>query len=433
MNTIQLHAARDARVQVLSNMGFDIRIRSTQTGDYVIASLFNLVQLLRHHPEFAERARYDAFSNECQWKNDDGVWRRIQDLHIDQIRYTCEDMWAVAFTPANVWSAVGIVAMENEVNPVKDYFDSLVGKWTPKKPTKAAKLLSYYMNADDNELHTAYSIRWLVSIVARAYATLEDPVIAHAMLVLYGSQGIGKSTALRTLALSHKFKHRYFGDADLDMSKYKESVQSIQGKMIYELQELAKRTKDVEIEKAFLSRLEDDVRLPFKRANEKIIRRAVFARSVNRKNVNTDASGSRRFWFVDIGDQKVKIAELTKDLDDIWAEAVYHYHCGTQWYLTDEEEQLRIQAAEEFTDAHPLTAAVLRAAKKASGDKRELPVTVTQIIEMLYESDDNRHLDKQTRRNQAIINDILIAAGWKFARRKHPLDDKKRIRGWWHK
>ena len=432
-NTVQLHAARDARIQVLRNFGFEIRTRTTQTGEYVIASLFNLVQLLRHHPQFKDRARYDEYSNECQWQNEDGVWQRIKDLHVDQIRYTCEDMWGVAFSPANTWSSVGIVAMENKVNPVQEYFESLVGKWKPSMGSKASKLLSYYMNAEDTKLHKAFSVRWLVSIVARAYATLEDPVIAHAMLVLYGAQGIGKSTALRTLALSHKFKHRYFGDADLDMSRYKEAVQSIQGKMIYELQELAKRTKDVEIEKAFLSRLEDDVRLPFKRANEQIVRRAAFARSVNRKNVNTDASGSRRFWFVDLGDKKIKIAELSRDLDDIWAEAVYYYKAGVQWFLTDEEEELRIKAAEEFTDGHPLTDAVLKAANKLAGDSLLLPVTVTQIIEELYESDDNRHLDKQTRKNQAIINDILIAAGWRYARRNHPYDKTKRIRGWWHK
>ena len=432
-NTVQLHAARDARIQVLHNLGFEIRTRTTQTGEYVIASLFNLVQLLRHHPQFKDRARYDEYSNECQWQNEHGIWERIKDLHIDQIRYTCEDMWAVAFTPANTWSAVGIVAMECTVNPVKDYFDSLVGKWKPSMRSKASKLLSYYMNAEDTKLHSAYSVRWLISIVARAYATLETPVIAHAMLVLYGAQGIGKSTALRTLALSHKFKHRYFGDADLDMSKYKESVQSIQGKMIYELQELAKRTKDVEIEKAFLSRIEDDVRLPFKRANEQIVRRAVFCRSVNRKNINTDASGSRRFYFVDLGTQKIKVAELERDLDDIWAEIVYYYRAGVQWHLTDEEEELRVQAAEDFTDAHPLTGAVLRIARNLAGDSLSLPVTVTQIIEQLYESDDNRHLDKQTRRNQAIINDILIADGWQFARRYHPIDKSKRVRGWWHK
>jgi predicted P-loop ATPase len=432
-NTVQLHAARDARIQVLHNLGFEIRTRTTQTGEYVKASLFNLVQLLRHHPYFKDRARYDEYSNEVQWQNESGVWQRIKDLHVDQIRYTCEDRWAVAFTAANTWSAVGIVAMENKVNPVKDYFDSLVGKWKPSMGSKASKLLSYYMNAEDTKLHRAYSIRWLVSIVARAYATLETPVIAHAMLVLYGEQGIGKSTALRTLALAHKFKHRYFGDADLDMSRYKESVQSIQGKMIYELQELAKRTKDVEIEKAFLSRIEDDVRLPFKRANEQIVRRAIFARSVNRKNVNTDASGSRRFWFVDLGSSKIKIAELERDLDDIWAEIVYYYKAGVQWHLTDDEEELRIQAAEEFTDAHPLTDAVLKAAKLLAGDSLLLPVTVTDIIEHLYESEDNRHLDKQTRRNQAIINDILIAAGWRYARRNHPYDKKKRVRGWWHK
>jgi len=83
MSTIQLHAARDARVQLLRNLGFEVRIRSTQTGDYVIASLFNLVQLLRNHPEFQGKSRYDAFSQECQWRAEDGEWERLGDIHID--------------------------------------------------------------------------------------------------------------------------------------------------------------------------------------------------------------------------------------------------------------------------------------------------------------------------------------------------------------
>jgi predicted P-loop ATPase len=136
---------------------------------------------------------------------------------------------------------------------------------------------------------------------------------------------------------------------------------------------------------------------------------------------------------VDLGNKKIKLAELAQDLDDIWAEVVYYYKAGVQWHLTDGEEELRIQAAEEFTDSHPLTDAVLKAAKEISGDTLSMPVTVTEIIEKLYESEDNRHLDKQTRRNQAIINDILTAAGWRFARRNHPYDKSKRIRGWWPK
>lgn len=424
MSTVQLHAARDARVQLLRNLGFEVRIRSTQTGDYVIASLFNLVQLLRNHPEFEGKSRYDAFSQECQWQTESGDWERLADIHIDELRYDFEDMWGVAFTPANMWSALNIVCRENSVNPILDYFETLRQKHGPY-PRRAEQLLSRYMGADDTPINRAYSLRWLISIIARAHTTIEQPVKVDTMLVLYGGQGIGKSTALQTIALDHIFGCRFFGDSELDMSKYKESVQSIQGKLIYELQELAKRTKDVEIEKAFLTRKIDDVRLPYKRVNEQIPRTTVFIRTANRKNVLTDASGSRRFWCVDLGHKKIKIAELRADIESIWAEALMWYDSGEQWWLTDAEELERIKSAEDFVDAHPLTGPVLEVAKTM----HPMPVTVSKIIEQLF--DVEKYLDKSTRRNQAIINDILMSNGYVYAKRQNPFNKDERIKGWW--
>ena len=426
MSTVQLHAARDARIQLLRNLGFEVRIRSTQTGDYVIASLFNLVQLLRNHPEFAGRCRYDEFCQECQYRSaDDGEWERLQDIHIDELRFEFEDKWGVAFSGPNIWSAVNIVCRDNAVNPILDYFETLRGKWSPAHKSRAELLLSEYMGAEDTPINRAYSKRWLISIIARAHATVENPVKVDTMLVLYGGQGIGKSTALQTIALEHVYGCRFFGDSELDMTKYKESVQSIQGKLIYELQELAKRTKDVETEKAFLTRKVDDVRLPYQRSNQKIARVGVFARTTNRKNVLTDASGSRRFWCVDLGYKKINIPKLRADIESIWAEALFYYDMQEQWHLTDAEELLRIEAAEDFVDAHPLTEPVLAAAKKF----HPMPATVSRIIEELY--DVEKYLDKSTRRNQAIINDILLSNGYVYAKRQHPYDDKKRINGWW--
>jgi len=425
MSTIQLHAARDARVQLLRNLGFEVRIRSTQTGDYVIASLFNLVQLLRNHPEFQGKSRYDAFSQECQWRGEDGEWERLGDIHIDELRYQFEDIWGVAFTAPNMWSALNIVCRENSINPILDYFETIRGKWTPTDNKKAELLLSKYMGAEDTPINRAYSLRWLISIIARAHATVEHPVKVDTMLVMYGGQGIGKSTALQTIALDHIFGCRFFGDSELDMSKYKESVQSIQGKLIYELQELAKRTKDVEIEKAFLTRKIDDVRLPYKRVNEQIPRTTVFIRTANRKNVLTDASGSRRFWCVDLGHKKIKLPELRADIESIWAEALMWYDSGEQWWLTDEEEKLRIKAAEDFVDAHPLTEPVLEAARKM----HPMPATVSKIIEQLFDAE--KYLDKSTRKNQAIINDILMSNGYVYAKRQHPYHKGERLKGWW--
>ena len=101
-----------------------------------------------------------------------------------------------------------------------------------------------------------------------------------------------------------------------------------------------------------------------------------------------------------------------------------------QWHLTDEEEILRIDSAQDFTDPHPLTDAVIDIAERLPS-----PCTVAQIIEKLYESSDptkdsTRHLDKSTRQNQAIISDILQSNGFVYARRRLPYSEQ-RVRGWW--
>jgi len=109
------------------------------------------------------------------------------------------------------------------------------------------------------------------------------------------------------------------------MDNYRDAVQSIQGKLIYEIQELAKRSKSQETEKAFLTRKIDDVRLPYKRSNEQFPRRTVFCATTNKKNVLHDATGSRRFWCVDLGSKKIDIDQLRKDLPQIWSEALHYY------------------------------------------------------------------------------------------------------------
>ena len=111
-----------------------------------------------------------------------------------------------------------------------------------------------------------------------------------------------------------------------------------------------------------------------------------------------------------------------------------------QWYLTDEEEKLREQSAQDFTDPHPLTDAVLEIAERLKA-----PITTARIIEELYKApkEDNaleyyqnkkqrhnvKHLEKSTRQNQNIINDILQSNGYEYARKRMPYSEK-RMRGW---
>ena len=180
-NTQQLHSTTSARIEILTNMGFDIRIRRSDAGDKVLASLYNITQLLRHHPVFKGRSYYDSFAESVRWEDAVGDWGEITDHDVDMVRYVCQDRWSVNFKKDDIFAAVEIVAKENKKNPIHDYFDSIRGKWKPgdkKNPPRAERLLIDYFGAEDTPINKAYSLRWLISVAARTYATVRKPIKA---------------------------------------------------------------------------------------------------------------------------------------------------------------------------------------------------------------------------------------------------------------
>jgi predicted P-loop ATPase len=447
-NVTDIHST-DGRIQALLNLGFELRIRRTDNGDYVKSSLFNIVQLLRNHPILKGRAKRDGFSGLIFWENDEGKEERFSDRqHIPQIRFLCEDRWGVAFKKEDVLSAINLVSCENEINPLRDHIESLRGLWDPKKDKPEAHLLLHYLGAADSKkkgepgyMARVYSYRWLLSIIARSYASLENLVKADPCLLLYGKQRIGKSTALQIICFYDALGRRYFGDTELDMSKYPDAVMQIRGKLIYELQEMAGRPKDAKIEKRFLSLQRDDCRFVYARTNELVARKTIFAYTSNKKNVLTDATGNSRLWCVDLGNKKINMKRLRERMPYIWSEIIYRYDefmkdpTNTkkaklgQWWLTNEEEIEHIGESSAFEQTHPMTESI----ERIITDMREsdvIPLKVPDILQRLKE-ELCPFLEPGVRANSRIISDVLQRSGYDYDRRRIAYSSDERIRGWW--
>ena len=234
--------------------------------------------------------------------------------------------------PALVSRSVGAVAREIRVHPVRDYLNGL--QWDG-----AARLEGWplaYLGAEDTSLSRAFGSRWMISAVARI---MRPGVKADHMLILEGPQGAKKSTAIKVLA-----GEAWFTDELAEIGS-KDAAQQMRGIWIIEIAELdAIGRAEVSRIKAFLTRTTDRYRPPYERYVVEVPRQCVFAGSVNPETYLRDETGNRRFWPVRCGD--IDVDALTRDRDQLWAEAVVRYREGAIWWL-EEQELIALAKAEQ--------------------------------------------------------------------------------------
>ena len=257
--------------------------------------------------------------------------------------------------------AVTDVARETEFDPVVDYFNGLTWDGVPRLSTwlhdyAGAKDLADNMNSAG--LTKVYATKWMLSVVARAF---QPGCKVDTMLVLMGDQGARKSSLLRAIAPCGSFAAVQIDPSD------KDSVLRASKVAIVEWPELAGASKrEQEALKDYFSLLEDRVRPPYAHGDIRIPRRTVFAATTNEDDFLRDATGSRRYWPVKVGN--IDIDNLLAVKDQLWAEAVdlYRFLEATptaegahhKWWLNPEQEAERARQAVHFTAEDPLQAKV---------------------------------------------------------------------------
>ena len=328
----------------------------------------------------------------------------VRDRDMDRIRHWFETAKGRALSKHHLADAVRMVADENAFHPVRDYLGGLewdgrarLDRWledhaavVPTSPEHAGLVRSV-------------GRKWLISAVARA---MQPGCKVDTVLIFEGRQGIGKSTALKTLA-----SPAFYCDSAIDFAS-REACQTIVGTWIYELPELdALLRREPSTGKAFLSRTFDRFRVPYGRVPENVLRSVVFCGTVNDTGYLRDATGNRRFWIIRC-DGPIDIPGLEVARDQLWAEARHRYEAGEPWHLSAQEEALMQVEHEGRLESDPLEEAVETWTHTRAGQEEGAAFTMNELLDAGLGLKGSAKSANLTRR----VGSILARLG--FERRK---------------
>lgn len=215
-------------------------------------------------------------------------------------------------------AAMVAAALADRVHPVKEFILSQVWDGVPRLDT----VLQRYFGVPLSDYSIGVVRYFYFSYVARVF---HPGCEVHAMIVLEGPQGAGKTSFLKNTAGFHDCES-LCNVLNVESLDPKLVMEATAGKTIIEIAELSEsRSNSVEKIKAVVSAADDAARMAYGRHTTKRQRAFIFAATTNNAEYFKDTTGNRRFLPVRVAAGVFDGAKYLDERGQILAEAYARY------------------------------------------------------------------------------------------------------------
>jgi hypothetical protein len=237
------------------------------------------------------------------------------------------------------------VARSNPYNPIHRYLLGLRGRSDLQLIPMVDLGRAFGIHPADDTSHSLLAAH-LAGCVLRGI----DPGHKHdQLLILSGSQGTGKSTAIEALAPPGMYDSAT-KVADLEN---RDTLAKLNAAWLFEFDECEhtlQRSTASEF-KGFIARRWDKYAEKYEKESTNHPRRAVPFGTTNHTEVLNDSTGNRRVWIIHTADRPLDPAWITANRDSIWATVQTWIGWGLRNWLSQDDE-LAIAAATRAEDAN---------------------------------------------------------------------------------
>jgi len=299
-----------------------------------ICNAANVVRLLTH--EFRGRIWFDEFTNEI-YTDKDGLTVPWSDSKTTALMIKLQDQLGMHRVTSNmVHDGISYFALTDKRHQVRDWLKSLV--WDGEERLSAFS--GDYLGAERSTSVDAFGKNFFVSMVKRA---MRPGSQADHMVVLEGSQGIGKTRAMQVIGGAWYAEVGITADSE-------DFERQLQGKLLVEIAELNSFSKaDQSRIKQIITKRVDRYREKYGRIAIDHPRSCVLVGTTNESEWIKDQTGGRRFWPIKCG--RIDFEAIKRDREQLFAQAMVRLDEGDEGYLVPTEETQQLQA--ERRESHP--------------------------------------------------------------------------------